>query len=153
MEGAIDELVGNNEIGGLVLFLQRADSRDRNDALHPEFFERVNIRAEVQFRGQNAMAAAMPREKGDFAAFQFAQDEGIRWIAERRLHAHFVLIGKSGHGIEPAAADDANFRLEPRPAPSTPTARASDRSRLAVRTRRRCDRKHLSIKGRARWRF
>ena len=111
MERAIDELVGNDEVGGLVLFLERSDGGDREDALHAELFEGVNIGAEVEFRGKNAMAAAVAREEGDFAAFQFAENEGIGWVAEGRLDALFVLIGKAGHGIEPAAADDADFRL------------------------------------------
>ena len=36
MKGAIDELVGNDEVGGLVLFLERADGGDGEDALDAE---------------------------------------------------------------------------------------------------------------------
>jgi len=57
------------------------------------------------------MTATVAREESDLAAFQFAEDEGIRRIAKGRLHAHFVLIGKAWHGIKSAAADDADFRL------------------------------------------
>ena len=91
MKGAVDELVGNHEVGGLVLFLQRADGGDGEDALDAKFFEGVDIGAEVQLRGQNAVAAAMAREESDFAAFQFAQHEGVGWIAEGRLDALFML--------------------------------------------------------------
>ncbi len=139
MEGAIDELVGNDEVGGLVLFLERADGGDGKDALDAEFLEGVDVGAEVEFRGQNAMAAAVAREEGDFAAFQFAENEGVGWIAERRFHAHFVLIGEAGHGIEPAAADDADFRL------SQDLLLTRTRRRFAQPRGRLC-RKHLSIK-------
>jgi hypothetical protein len=57
------------------------------------------------------MAAAVAREESNVAAFQFAEDEGIRGIAKGRLHAHFMLIGKAWHGVESAAADDADFCL------------------------------------------
>ena len=76
MEGAVDELVGNDEVGGLVLFLERTDGGDGEDALHAELLEGVDVGAEVQLGGKNAMAAAMARQEGDFAAFQFAQNEG-----------------------------------------------------------------------------
>ena len=46
--------------------------------------------------GQNAMAAAMAREKGDLAALQFAEHERVRRLAERRLHALFVRLVNPG---------------------------------------------------------
>jgi hypothetical protein len=51
------------------------------------------------------------REKCDFAPFQRAEDVGVRRRAERRLHAHFFNFGESGHGIQSATPDDADFRL------------------------------------------
>ncbi len=57
------------------------------------------------------MAAAVAREKGDLAAFEFAENEGVGGRAEGRFHALLVNVGESGHGIEPAAADDADFCL------------------------------------------
>ena len=111
MKGAVDELVGDHEVGGLVLFLERADGGDGEDALDAELLEGVDVGAEVQLRGQNAVAAAVAGEEGDLAAFQFAEDEGVGWVAEWRLDALFMNIGESGHGIKPAAADDADLRL------------------------------------------
>ena len=111
MKGAVDELVGHHKVGGLVLFLQRADSGDRKNALHAEFLEGVDVGAEVQLRGQNAMAAAVARQERDLAALQFAQHEGVGGFAEGRFHALFMNVGESGHGIQPAAADDADLRL------------------------------------------
>jgi len=42
-EGAIDELVGDNEVGGFVLFLEGADGGDGKDALDAEGFEGVDM--------------------------------------------------------------------------------------------------------------
>ena len=111
MEGAVDELVGHHKVGGLVLFLQRADGRNGEDALHAQLLEGVDVGAEVQLRGQNAMPAPMPRQKGHLAPLQFAQHKGVGRLAKGRLHALFAHVGESGHGVKPAAADDADLRL------------------------------------------
>ena len=55
MKGAVDELIGNDEVGGLVFFLERADGGDGDDALDAELFEGVDVGAEVQLRGQDTM--------------------------------------------------------------------------------------------------
>ena len=109
VEGAIDELVGNDKVSGLVLFLKRADGGDGEDALDAEFLEGVNIGAEVELGGKNAMAAAVAREKGDLAAFELAENEDVRGRAEGGFNALFVNVGEAGHGVKPAAADDADF--------------------------------------------
>ena len=77
MKGAVDELVGHHKIGGLVLFLERSDGRDREDALDAQLLEGVNVGAEVQLRGKDAMAAPMPRKKSHLAALQLAQNKGL----------------------------------------------------------------------------
>ena len=77
MKRAIDELVGNHEVGRLVLFFERADGGDGQDALHSELLEGVDIGAEVQFRRKNAVSATVAREEGDFVAFQFAEHEWV----------------------------------------------------------------------------
>ena len=77
MKGAVDELIGHDEVGGLVLFLERADGGDGEDALDAELLEGVDVGAEVQFGGKDAMAAAVAREEGDLAAFELAENEGV----------------------------------------------------------------------------
>src|SRR5262249_46001908 len=47
IEGAVDELVRNHKVGGLVLFLQRPNGRNRNNTFHAEIFHRVNVGPEV----------------------------------------------------------------------------------------------------------
>ncbi len=99
MEGAIDELVGHDEVGGLVLFFERADGGDREDALDAEFLEGVDVGAEVQFRRKNAMPAAVARQESNLAAFEFAENEGVGRVAERSFNSFFVDVGETGHGI------------------------------------------------------
>ncbi len=65
MKRAVDELVWHHEIGWLVLFLQRANGRDRDNSLDAEFLERINVGAKVQLGRQNAVPASMPRQKGN----------------------------------------------------------------------------------------
>ena len=57
------------------------------------------------------MAAPVARQERDLASRQLAQHERIRRLAERRLHALFMNVGESGHGIQPAAPDDADLCL------------------------------------------
>ena len=45
--GAIEELVGNDEIQRLMLFFQRSDGGNRNDAFDSQLLEAVNVGAEI----------------------------------------------------------------------------------------------------------
>ena len=57
------------------------------------------------------MAATVTREKSDFAALESAADIGVGRRAEGSSQAHFFYFGQAWHGIQPAAADDPDFRL------------------------------------------
>ena len=59
MARAVDELLGNNEIKRTMLFLQRSDSRQRNDALHAKLLESVDVGAEVQLGRHQAVPATV----------------------------------------------------------------------------------------------
>ena len=108
---AVNELIGNHEVGRLVLFFQRTHSGDGEDPLDPELLQAQDVGAKVQLAGKNAMSPAMPRQKCYFASFQGAQNIGIRRAAKRSLEVEFVNIRKSGHGIQSTAPDNADFRL------------------------------------------
>ena len=110
-EGAVDELIGDDEVGGFVLFLQAADGGDGEDGGDAGGFERVDVRAEVELGGKDAMALAVAGEEDDFSAFEGAEDEGVGGVAEGGFDRLFVDVGEAGHGVEAAAADDADFGL------------------------------------------
>ncbi len=57
------------------------------------------------------MAAPVPRQKGHAAALQLAQHESVGRRAKGRFHALLAHVGESGHRVEPAAADDSDFRF------------------------------------------
>jgi len=63
MEGAVNELVGDDEVRRLVFFLEGADGGDRDDALDAELLHAVDVGAEVELRRQDAVAATVAREK------------------------------------------------------------------------------------------
>ena len=111
MDGAIDELVRDHKVGGLVLFLERANRRERQDALHAQVFHAVNVGAKVDFRRQDAVSAAMARKKRHLAPFQRAEHVSVRRFAERGLHCNFTDVCEAGHGIQTTAAHNADFSL------------------------------------------
>ena len=111
MPRSIEKLIGDDEVQRLMFFLQRSDSRDGNDALDPQLLEPVNVGAKVQLTGQNAMAASMARKKRHLASLQRAAHVGVGRRAKRRFHPHFLHLAQPGHGVQPAAADNSDFRL------------------------------------------
>src|SRR5579864_7572789 len=61
MAGAIEKLVWNHEIQRLVLFFERTNGRNGDDALDTELFEAMNIGAEVQLARKNSVSTPVPR--------------------------------------------------------------------------------------------
>lgn len=70
--GPVEELVRHQKLSGSQIFLQRSHRTYRNNALHPKHLHRVNIRAIINFPGQNAVPAPMPRKKRNPFSFQSA---------------------------------------------------------------------------------
>src|ERR1019366_2403824 len=58
------------------------------------------------------MPAPVARQEGDVATAQRAQHVVVRRAAEGRGDVEFFLGFKTGHAVEPAAADDADFRFQ-----------------------------------------
>ena len=111
MTGAVEKLIRDHELQWLVLFFQRSYGGDGNNAFDPELFEAVNIRAKIKFAGKNAVPACVAREKSDLASFERAAGIGVGRRAERSSQADFFHFSQAWHGVQPAAADDPDFRL------------------------------------------
>src|SRR5439155_9264646 len=111
MARAIKELIGDDELHRLVLFLERADCGNGNNTLHSEMLKAINVRAKIQFGRKNAMPTPMPCQERDLSAFQRAENVGIRGLSERRAQADFFYLVESRRGIESDAAYDSNFGL------------------------------------------
>ena len=60
---AVDELVDEHDVAGRDAALERADGRDREHALGAELLERVDVRAVVDLRRQEAVPAAVARQE------------------------------------------------------------------------------------------
>src|SRR5512133_2556331 len=87
--GAIEELVGDDDMTGDDLFLHAPDRRDRDDPLDPALLHGVDIRPKGDFRGQKAMAATVTGEKDQLHAVQFAGDENVGGRTERGFDRNF----------------------------------------------------------------
>src|SRR6267154_1563897 len=62
MARAIKKLIRDHKIQWLVFFFQRTNGGNGNNPLDSQLFESVDIRAEVQFAGQDPVAASMSRQ-------------------------------------------------------------------------------------------
>ena len=105
--GPIEELIGHEDIERPVLLFQTADGARRQDPLHAQHFEAVDVRTEVQLRRQNAVPDAVARQKGDTLAAQGADHIWAGRIAERRGDRPLFTVGHLRHVVQTAAADDA----------------------------------------------
>ena len=105
---AIEELIGHDDVERRVFLLQAADRARRQDPLDAEHLEPVDVRAEVQLGGQQAMAGAVPRQERDAPSPQRAENIGAGRIAERCRERLLFAVGQLRHVVQAAAADDAD---------------------------------------------
>src|SRR5277367_2568773 len=98
MTSAIEKLVWNDKLEGLVVFLKRTDGGDGDYTLCTQLLEGVNISAKVQLTRKNAVSAPMPRQECNLAPFERTQNKGIRGIAKGSVQADFLRIAQSRHG-------------------------------------------------------
>src|SRR5438128_11344017 len=82
MARAIKELIGDDELHRLVLFLERADCGNGNNTLHSEMLKAINVRAKIQFGRKNAMPTTMPGQERDLSAFQRAERSEERRVGK-----------------------------------------------------------------------
>src|SRR6185295_18641111 len=106
--GAVVELVGDEDVRRPVLQLQRAYGRDGDELLDSQHLEAVDVGAVVDLGGQQAMAAAVAGQKGHGAAFQLAEDIGVRRNAERCLDPALFADLHPLHLVQAAAADNTD---------------------------------------------
>ena len=105
---AIEKLIGNDEIERPKLFFERSNSAQRKNALYAERLHAIDVRAEIQSEGESRCPRAVARQERDCMTFQFANDVVIRRRAERCVDRDFFLRVEAWHGVQTAAADDAD---------------------------------------------
>src|SRR5947209_10452055 len=104
--GAVEELIGHDDVERLVLLFQAADRARRYDPLDAEHLECVDVRAEIELRRKDPMADAMSRQERDALAAERADDERTGRLAKRRGNDLFLTVGQLRHLVQAAAADD-----------------------------------------------
>ena len=109
--GAVEKLVNHHDVARPVFFLQRADGADADDPLHPEFFQRPDVGAVVQFGREEAVAASVARQENNVAPGQLAREQIVRRRAKRRFDFHPFLIGEAFDVVKAGAANDADAML------------------------------------------
>src|SRR6266852_6203722 len=107
---AVHKLVGHQEFPRPQILLQRAHRAHGNNTLDSQLLHRANIRAKVDLTGQNPVPAPVPRQKRHALPFQRAHYDGIRRLPKRRPYANLARLRQPSHGVEPAAANDADRR-------------------------------------------
>ena len=92
MTRTINKLIGNDKVQWPMLFLQRTYGREREYSLDSELLKAVNVGAEVQFRGHDAVTAAVTGKKCHFTAWQACRAHrrltALRMACQAILHAH-----------------------------------------------------------------
>src|SRR6267378_8146908 len=106
--GAIVELVGNQEIERFQILLKRTDGADRDDSLDAELFHSVNVGAIIYFCRQKTVPARVACKKRDALPFQLADNERVGRVAERSFYPHLARVFEARHGVEAAAANNAD---------------------------------------------
>jgi hypothetical protein len=107
--GAVEELAGHDEIRGFDVFAETPDRAGRQDPLHTELLEPVDVRAEVQLRWLVPMADAVTREKRDASSAKRSQHVGAGRVAERCRKGDVFAIREFGHVVQATSPDDANL--------------------------------------------
>ena len=102
---------GTTNSVGLMLQFERSDGGNRDDPLHAQLLHGEDIGPEVELAGQDAMATAVTSKESHPPSFQLAGDQYIGRVAERRGYLNLLRIAEAGHAVEPASADDSDFRL------------------------------------------
>src|SRR5438128_1267330 len=77
MARAIKELIGDDELHRLVLFLQRTNRGNGNNALDYELLKAINVGSKIQLGKKNAMPKPIACNERDLSAFQSAENVGI----------------------------------------------------------------------------
>ena len=106
-EGAVDELVGDDELAGRQFLFQRTAGRHRNHVGHANAFQGVDIGAVVDRGRRLDMAAAMAGQEHQVGALVGAEQQRVGRLAPGRLDPLPARLFEAGNVIDAAAADDA----------------------------------------------
>jgi len=107
--GAIEKLIGKDNVTGAIVFAEAAYCTDRKHVFHAELLEAQDIGLVIDLRRQEAMSNAMTGKEEGFVLSQHTVDIGIRGRAKWCFHRHGVHILQSVDVVQPRAADNAQL--------------------------------------------
>ena len=105
---AVEELVGNDEIGRHILLLKAADSRHRQDVIDTEHLHRIDVCPKGKLTRREFVSPPMSRQKSDRHSVEFTNYKCVRGLAEWRFNWDLPHIFKFRHLVQTAAADDSD---------------------------------------------
>ena len=108
---AIKQLIGDDELERLMFLLQRSDSGQGKNPRNSEFFHAIDVGAEIEFGWGNLVAAPVTRQKRDLVTRQVPNHVVVRRRAPGRVECQFLFHREPGHGVQAAAANDADVCL------------------------------------------
>ena len=109
--GAVDELVGYNQVAGFYLPLKAPCRADGDDVLYPQRFQGIDISPRRQLTGRDAVPPAVPGQEGNPHPFQPADGDGITRLAEGRINISLFNVSQPLNIIKPRPADNSNLCL------------------------------------------
>src|SRR5262249_10408379 len=143
---AVNELIDDYKVARWVAFPERTARRHRDEISDAGALERIDIGAEVDRRGRQLVAAAVPRKEANGQSLEFGKKQRIGGTAPRRGDLPPLDVLEPRQIIDPAAPNDAKDRLRHSLPPScgtvvfVPAICSVHRARSFPRTVRACGR-------------
>ena len=105
-DGAVDELVGDDEGAGRELLLERTAGRDGQHVGDAGLLQRADVGAVVDALGREAVAAAVARQEHRLGATDATEVQRVRRLAERRGDALLAQILQARQVVDARPPDD-----------------------------------------------
>ena len=106
--GAVEELVGEDDVAGLIGVAETSDGGDADDPADVEGAEGPEIGAVIEFGGEEPVAAAVAWEEADAAVGEGAGGDEVRGGAPWGIDGDVLTVREAVEVVEAAAADDGD---------------------------------------------
>ena len=106
---AVNELCGQRHVRRVEILTQRAHRAHRDDSLHTELFEPVDVGAKIDLRGSDHVAAPMAGKERNLPPLERPDNVGVRRFSKGRRDPHFASLFQTRHIVKTTATDDSNL--------------------------------------------
>ena len=106
-EGAVDELIDEDEVAGRDVILQAAHRAQRDDVGHARALQRIDIGAVVDRAWRQRVTAPVARQEHHVSICEAAEEKRIRRSPEGRADVDPLRLAQTLDLVEAAAADNA----------------------------------------------